>query len=121
LDTMERRASEPEQREALFQIDHLTTRARRHAEGLGVLAGARPGRAWTEPVPMVAVLRGAIAEIMGYPRIRLMTTSHALLEGRAVADVIHVIAELAENATLYSPPNTPVRITADTVGMGFAA
>jgi hypothetical protein len=120
LDALELQASEPEELESLFQIDHLTTRMRRHAEGLVVLAGDRPGRGWTQPVPMVDVLRGAVAEVVDYARIRLVIARREMLEGRAVADVIHVIAELADNATIYSPPNTPVRMVADTVGRGFA-
>ncbi len=119
LDALELQASEPEELESLFQIDHLTTRMRRYAEGLVVLAGDQPGRGWTQPVPMVDVMRGAVAEVVDYARIRVVNTRHELLEGRAVADVIHVMAELADNATIYSPPNTPVRMVADTVARGF--
>ena len=120
LDGMERRASEPEELEDLFRIDHLTTRMRRHAEGLIILSGEPPGRTWRHPVPLMDVLRAAVAEVEDYTRIRVEARTRAALSGTAVADVIHLIAELAENATVFSPPNTPVKITGDVVGRGFA-
>jgi signal transduction histidine kinase len=120
LDGMERRANEPEELEDLFRIDHLTTRMRRHAEGLIILSGESPGRSWRHPVPLMDVLRAAVAEVEDYTRIRVDTRSRAALAGSAVADVIHLIAELAENATVFSPPNTAVRIHGDIVGRGFA-
>jgi hypothetical protein len=120
LDGMERRASEPEELEDLFRIDHLTTRMRRHAEGLIILSGEAAGRTWWHPVPLMDVLRAAVAEVEDYTRIRVEARTRAALSGTAVADVIHLIAELAENATVFSPPNTPVKITGDVVGRGFA-
>jgi signal transduction histidine kinase len=120
LDGMERRANEPDELEDLFRIDHLTTRMRRHAEGLIILSGESPGRTWRHPVPLMDVLRAAVAEVEDYTRIRVESRTRAALAGQAVADVIHLIAELAENATVFSPPNTPVRILGDTVGRGFA-
>jgi signal transduction histidine kinase len=120
LDDLELRASQPEELEPLFQLDHLTTRMRRHAEGLVVLAGDRPGRVWSKPVPLADVLRAAVAEVEDYRRVRVITRSRAALAGRAVADVIHLLAELVENATVFSPPNAPVRVIGDLVGKGFA-
>jgi signal transduction histidine kinase len=120
LDGMERRATEPEELEDLFRIDHLTTRMRRHAEGLIILSGEAPARGWRQPVPLVDVLRAAVAEVEDYTRIRVLCRTTAAVAGHAVADVIHLIAELAENATVFSPPNTPVRIQGDIVGRGFA-
>ena len=120
LDGMERRATEPEQLDDLFRIDHLTTRMRRHAEGLIILSGETPARGWRQPVPLVDVLRAAVAEVEDYTRIRVMARTGAAVAGHAVADVIHLIAELAENATVFSPPTTPVRIQGDVVGRGFA-
>jgi hypothetical protein len=120
LDNMERRASEPEELENLFRIDHLTTRMRRHSESLIILSGEAPGRGWRHPVRLVDVLRAAVAEVEDYTRIRVTTGTQAALVGRAVADVIHLIAELAENATMFSPPNAPVLIHGDIVGRGFA-
>ena len=120
LDGMERRATEPDELEDLFRIDHLTTRMRRHAEGLIILSGETPARGWRQPVPLVDVLRAAVAEVEDYTRIRVLSRTNAAVAGHAVADVIHLIAELAENATVFSPPNTPVRIQGDVVGRGFA-
>ncbi len=120
LDAMERRAREPHELEDLFRIDHLTTRMRRHAESLIILSGEAPARGWRRPVPFVDVLRAAVAEVEDYTRIKVTATTRAAISGPAVADVIHLIAELAENAVIFSPPNTPVLITGDVVGRGFA-
>jgi signal transduction histidine kinase len=120
LDQMERRATDPEALDDLFRLDHLTTRMRRHAEGLVILAGAPPGRGWSSPVRMVDVMRGAIAEVEDYARVSVATRSQAALTGSAVADVIHLLAELIENATTLSPPYTSVRVSGETVANGFA-
>ena len=120
LDAMERRARDPQELEDLFRIDHLTTRMRRHAESLIILSGHAPARGWRNPVPMVDVLRAAVAEVEDYTRIKATAGSNAALVGPAVGDVIHLLAELAENATMFSPPNTPVTIHGDIVGQGFA-
>jgi signal transduction histidine kinase len=120
LDAMERRAGEPDQLADLFRIDHLTTRMRRHAESLIILSGDAPARGWRNPVPLVDVLRAAVAEVEDYTRIKVSSTTQAALSGPAVGDVIHMIAELAENAAIFSPPNTPVLISGDIVGRGFA-
>jgi signal transduction histidine kinase len=120
LDQMERRATDPEALDDLFRLDHLTTRMRRHAEGLVILSGAPPGRGWSSPVRMVDVMRGAIAEVEDYARVSVATRSQAALAGSAVADVIHLLAELIENATTLSPPYTSVRVSGDTVANGFA-
>src|SRR5215469_6775667 len=120
LDAMERRARDPQELEDLFRIDHLTTRMRRHAESLIILSGHAPARGWRNPVRMVDVLRAAVAEVEDYTRIKATAGSNAALVGPAVGDVIHLLAELAENATMFSPPNTPVTIHGDIVGQGFA-
>ena len=120
LDGMERRAEEPEQLEDLFRIDHLTTRMRRHAEGLIVLSGDSSGRGWSKPVPFIDVLRASVAEIEDYTRIRVEVRSKAALAGPAVVDVVHLMAELIENAAFFSPSNTVVRVQGDLVGRGFA-
>jgi hypothetical protein len=84
------------------------------------LSGEAPARGWRNPVPLVDVLRAAVAEVEDYTRIKVSATTQASLAGPAVGDVIHMIAELAENATIYSPPQTPVSITGSVVGQGFA-
>jgi hypothetical protein len=120
LDRMERRTEDPQELEDLFRIDHLTTRMRRHAESLIILSGQSPARGWRNPVPFVDVLRAAVAEVEDYPRVSVRCAADTALAGPAVGDVIHMIAELIENATIFSPPNAPVVIQGDIVGQGFA-
>jgi signal transduction histidine kinase len=119
LDAMERRSEDPDTLAELFQLDHLTTRMRRHAEGLIILSGAAPGRGWRSPVPVIDVLRGAIAEVEDYTRVKVVTQTADAVAGSAVADVIHLVAELIENATTCSPANTAVTVRADRVANGF--
>src|SRR6516164_6618091 len=121
LDSMERRTSEPEALGDLFRLDHLTTRMRRHAEGLIILSGALPGRGWRDPVPVVDILRAAVAEVEDYVRVDVASESDDLIAGNAVSDVIHLIAELVENATVFSPPNTRIEVRAERVGTGLVA
>jgi len=121
LDALERQADDPDHLESLFRIDHLTTRMRRHAESLIVLAGDQPKRAFRDPVPFVDVLRAAAAEVEEYRRVNVTCQAPAALAGSAVADVIHMMAEFVENATIFSPPNTEVRVSGDLVANGFAA
>ncbi|HEX2315862.1 MAG TPA: nitrate- and nitrite sensing domain-containing protein, partial [Thermomonospora sp.] len=119
LDAMERRTEDPEELEDLFRLDHMATRMRRHAEGLVILAGKPAGRTWRTPVPLVDVVRGAVAEVEDYTRVSVLSMPAAALAGNAVADTIHLLAELIENATLFSPPQSPVRITGQVVPNGF--
>jgi len=119
LDAMERRATDPDELENLFRLDHLTTRMRRHAEGLIILSGDTPARGWRKPVPLVDVMRAAVAEVEDYTRVRVQSRISGGVAGHAVADIVHLLAELAENATVFSPPNTPVRMQGDSVGQGF--
>jgi signal transduction histidine kinase len=119
LDVMERATQDPEALAQLFQLDHLTTRMRRQAEGLIILSGAPPGRGWRQPVPVVEVLRGAIGEIEGYVRVDLVTDSPDFMHGAVVADVTHLLAELVENAVHYSPPETRVQVKGGRVANGY--
>ena len=119
LDSMERGTDDPEALEQLFSLDHLTTRMRRHAEGLIVLSGASPGRRWREPVPLVEVLRGATGEMEDYARVDLVIQTQDRVAGGAVADVTHLLAELIENAANYSPPGTQVRVIANRAAHGL--
>jgi signal transduction histidine kinase len=120
IDGMERKAQDPDVLEDLFKMDHLTTRMRRHAEGLIILSGAAPGRAWSAPVKLIDVMRGAVAEVEDYARVTVTTQAKTALAGSAVTDVIHLLAELIENATTLSPPFTQVRVSGETVANGFA-
>jgi signal transduction histidine kinase len=119
LDAMELQASEPDALKDLFALDHLTTRMRRHAEGLVILSGAPPARGWHQPVPIHDVLRAAIAEVEDYTRVIVEAGLPAALAGDAVADVTHLLAELIENATSFSPPDTRVRVRGEPVAKGY--
>ncbi|MEU7610352.1 nitrate- and nitrite sensing domain-containing protein [Micromonospora sp. NPDC049204] len=120
LDRMERRAEDPDELAELFQVDHLATRLRRHAEDLVILAGSAPGRGWRNPVAMVDLIRGAISEVEAYDRVDIAGAQPAGVLGRAVGDVIHLLAELVENATAFSPPDTRVTVTGERVANGYA-
>src|SRR5579859_733773 len=120
LDCMERKSTDAGTLEELFQLDHLTTRMRRHAEGLIILSGDAPGRGWRQPVPVVDVLRAAIAEVEDYTRVSVVTRSADAVAGSGVADVIHLLAELIENATSNSPTNAEVTVRAERVANGVA-
>jgi signal transduction histidine kinase len=120
LDRMERRADDPSELEDLFRVDHLATRMRRHAEDLVILAGAAPGRGWRNPVPVVDVVRGAVSEVEDYARVSIRPMTDVAVAGRAVGDVIHLLAELLENATSFSPPHTRVNVSGEAVAHGFA-
>ncbi|MEU2390852.1 ATP-binding protein [Streptomyces sp. NPDC007369] len=119
LDSMERRADDPGELGDLFRLDHLTTRMRRHAESLIILSGAAPGRAWRTPVPLTNVVRAAVSEIEDYPRVEVGRIAEAAVIGAAVADLTHLLAELVENATQFSPPHTKVRVSGEPVGTGY--
>jgi signal transduction histidine kinase len=119
LDTMERRTEDPDQLEELFRVDHLATRMRRHAEDLVILAGSTPGRGWRNPIPFADVLRAAASEVEEYARISVVGVPDLGLAGRAVNDVVHLLAELLENATMFSPPTTQVTMSGQSVPNGF--
>ncbi|MFI6296455.1 nitrate- and nitrite sensing domain-containing protein [Nonomuraea sp. NPDC050790] len=120
LEGMQHKATEPDALDDLFRLDHLTTRMRRHAEGLIILSGATPGRGWSKPVPLHDVARGAAAEVEDYQRVAVEPMPSHALAGPLVGDVIHLIAELIENATVYSPPHTPVIVRGEAAARGFA-
>ncbi|WP_052422692.1 sensor histidine kinase [Nonomuraea candida] len=120
LDGMQRRTHDPDKLEELFRLDHLTTRMRRHAESLIVLSGAAPGRAWRKPVPVIDIVRAAVAEVEDYTRVSVEAMPAGAIDGTAAADLTHLVAELVENATIYSPPDTVVRVRGDMVSNGYA-
>jgi signal transduction histidine kinase len=120
IDALEQKAADPGALADLFLLDHLTTRMRRHAENLIILSGEPPGRSWSEPVPVIDVLRGALAEVEDYQRIRVLTMAQDAVAGSAAADMIHLLAELIENAALFSPSGTKVEVRAERVANGFA-
>ncbi|MET9256130.1 nitrate- and nitrite sensing domain-containing protein [Streptomyces sp. NPDC003717] len=119
LDTMERRTEDTEELADLFRLDHLTTRMRRHAEGLVILSGAAPSRQWRRPVQLMDVVRAAVAEVEDYERIEVRRLPRVAVTGPAVADLTHLVAELVENATVFSPPHTAVQVLGERVANGF--
>ncbi|MFF5207904.1 nitrate- and nitrite sensing domain-containing protein [Streptosporangium sp. NPDC000396] len=119
LDSMQRKTADPEALEDLYRLDHLTTRMRRQSEGLVILSGATAGRTWRNPVSFVDVVRAAVAEVEDYRRIAVFPMPDAKLAGAATADVTHLLAELLENATVFSPPTTSVNVRGEIVGRGF--
>ncbi|MGW1957957.1 sensor histidine kinase [Streptomyces sp. NPDC001920] len=120
LDDLENEIEDPDLLKGLFHVDHLATRIRRHAENLAVLGGAVSRRQWSNPVSMTEVLRSAIAEVEQYSRVKLVPPIDGTLRGHAVADVIHLLAELVENATVFSAPHTQVLLRANLVTSGLA-
>ncbi|WP_443221322.1 nitrate- and nitrite sensing domain-containing protein [Streptomyces sp. 4N509B] len=109
---LENHEADPEQLENLFKLDHLATRMRRNGENLLVLAGKEPGRRWNQPVPLVDALRGAASEVEAYDRIEISGVPECEIHGAVVNDLVHLLAELLENATSFSSPHTRVRVTA---------
>ncbi|MER6452118.1 nitrate- and nitrite sensing domain-containing protein [Streptomyces sp900105245] len=119
VDTLERRTEDPDVLRELFRIDHLTTRMRRHAESLIILSGSAPGRRWRRPVPVADVVASAVGEIEDYARVVVPPMPETGVAADAVADVVHLVAELLENATVFSPPHTQVTLRTGRVGGGF--
>ncbi|MGW2181655.1 nitrate- and nitrite sensing domain-containing protein [Streptomyces sp. NPDC001732] len=119
LDAMERRTENTDELADLFRLDHLTTRMRRHAEGLVILSGAAPSRQWRKPIQLMDVVRAAVAEVEDYERIEVRRLPRIGVGGPAVADLTHLIAELLENATVFSPPHTAVQVHGERVANGF--
>ncbi|GAA3739654.1 sensor histidine kinase [Salinactinospora qingdaonensis] len=120
LDQMERAQEDPEHLTELFKLDHLATRSRRNAENLLILGGESPGRTWHRPMPLIDVLRGAISESGDYTRIKRQQITRVSLTGSAVADVIHIVAELLDNATTFSPPHTQVQLHSERLPNGVS-
>ncbi|MFC7221512.1 nitrate- and nitrite sensing domain-containing protein [Streptomyces polyrhachis] len=112
ITTLEEGEADPDQLENLFHMDHLATRMRRIGENLLVLAGEEIGRQWDQPVPLLDVLRAATSEVESYERIEVTGVPDCEIHGPAVTDLVHLLAELLENATTFSSPHTKVRVTA---------
>jgi len=109
LDALEASAEDPDQLASLFELDHLATRMRRNAESLLVLSGAGQSRQWSESIPILDVVRAASGEIADFARVAFVGfEGDVAIAGNAVADVTHILAELLENATSFSPPGSPV-------------
>ncbi|MEV4058464.1 ATP-binding protein [Amycolatopsis sp. NPDC049688] len=113
IEDLEAGEQNPRRLDELFRIDHIATRLRRNGENLHVLAGGRPVRHGREPVPARDLLRAATSEVKDYRRVALGNAPRASVQPEAAADVVHILAELLENATRFSPPEHKVALTAD--------
>ncbi|WP_308296324.1 sensor histidine kinase [Streptomyces yangpuensis] len=120
LDDLEDTVEDPDLLRDLFHVDHLATRIRRHAENLAVLGGAASRRQWTRPIDLSEVLRSSVAEVEQYTRVKVVPPAGGSVRGHAVADVVHLLAELVENATVFSAPDTDVVLRAERVTAGIA-
>ncbi|MFL5998595.1 MAG: nitrate- and nitrite sensing domain-containing protein [Streptomyces sp.] len=109
---LEDKEADPDQLENLFRLDHLATRVRRNGENLLVLGGETPAQQWDQPLPLVDVVRAAASEVEQYERVELSGVPEAQIHGRAVTDLVHLLAELLENATTFSSPHSNVLVTA---------
>ncbi|MEV7078286.1 nitrate- and nitrite sensing domain-containing protein [Streptomyces sp. NPDC093516] len=120
LDTLEREHTDPDILKGLYELDSTASQLRRYEENLVIVSGERPGRSWSEPVALIDILRSAIGEVAEYQRVEVHTEEEVSLAPPAVADVIHLLAELIDNATAYSPAPSPVTVRAAMVAKGLA-
>jgi signal transduction histidine kinase len=118
IDDLEQGEQDSERLSNLFQMDHLATRMRRNSENLLVLAGHDISRFWNQPLPLVDVLRAALSEIEQYERVTLNVQPGIAVRGQVVSDIVHLTAELIENATSFSAAETPVSISGHLLGSG---
>jgi signal transduction histidine kinase len=119
IDQLEANEEDPDQLDNLFKLDHLATRMRRNAESLLVLAGAEPPRRRGRPVSLADVVRVAIGEVEDFARIQLLALDEASVGGNVAVDLAHLLSELMENATHFSPPDTMVEIVGHRSGEGY--
>ncbi|MHC5902984.1 ATP-binding protein, partial [Streptomyces sp. S6] len=123
LDDLERKHEDSDLLHDIFKVDHLATRARRHAENLMILSGTPTGRRTNAAVPITDVMRASVAETEAYTRVKVKNSPadrRTALAARAVSDVTHLLAELIENGTSFSPPETQVSVSAIQVAKGLA-
>lgn len=120
LDALERKHQDPEVLQGLYELDSTASQLRRYEENLVIISGEQPRRRWTEPVALIDILRSAVGEVAEYRRVEVHTDEDVYLSPPAVADVIHLLAELIDNATVYSPAPSPVGVRAAIVGKGLA-
>ncbi|MFJ9539959.1 nitrate- and nitrite sensing domain-containing protein [Streptomyces sp. NPDC101225] len=120
LDALERSHSDPDVLKGLYELDSTASQLRRYEENLVIISGEQPRRSWLEPVALIDILRGAVGEVAEYQRVEVHTDEDVYLAPPAVADVIHLLAELIDNATVYSPAPAPVGVRAAMVAKGLA-
>ncbi|KOX06370.1 histidine kinase [Streptomyces sp. NRRL B-1140] len=120
LDTLEREHTDPDILKGLYELDSTASQLRRYEENLVIVSGERPGRSWSEPVALMDILRSAVGEVAEYQRVEVLTEEEVCVAPPAVADVIHLLAELIDNATAYSPAPSSVTVRAQMVAKGLA-
>jgi signal transduction histidine kinase len=118
IDSLEQNEEDPHRLSSLFAMDHMVTRMRRNSENLLLLAGHESARKWSEPVQLADMVQAATAEIEQYGRVTLSVKLGVAVSGQAVSDVVHLLAEIIENATVYSPKDTMVRVSAQELSSG---
>ena len=118
IDSLEQNEGDPERLSNLFAMDHLVTRMRRNSENLLLLAGHESARKWSDPVSLADVARAAVSEIEQYSRVTLKIQPGIAVTGQAVSDVVHLLAEVIENATIFSAKDTPVHVAAQELTSG---
>ena len=118
IDSLEQNEGDPERLSNLFAMDHLVTRMRRNSENLLLLAGHESARKWSDPVPLADVARAAVSEIEQYSRVTMKIQPGIAVTGQAVSDVVHLLAEVIENATIFSAKDTPVHVAAQELSSG---
>jgi signal transduction histidine kinase len=118
IDSLEQNEGDPERLSNLFAMDHLVTRMRRNSENLLLLAGHETARKWSDPVSLADVARASVSEIEQYSRVTLKIQPGIAITGQAVSDVVHLLAEVIENATIFSAKDTPVHVAAQELTSG---
>ena len=118
IDSLEQNEGDPERLSNLFAMDHLVTRMRRNSENLLLLAGHESARKWSDPVSLADVARASVSEIEQYSRVTLKIQPGIAVTGQAVSDVVHLLAEVIENATIFSAKDTPVHVAAQELTSG---
>jgi HAMP domain-containing protein len=119
IDELELSGSVAEMRTRLDELDHLATRMRRNAENLIILSGSEPARRWRGPVGLVDVVRAAVEEVKEHTRVELLPVDQVQLAGHAAADVMHLLAELIENAVSFSAPGTKALVAGQPLPAGY--
>lgn len=120
LDALERAHQDPDVLAGLYELDSTASQLRRYEENLVIISGEQPRRSWSEPVALIDILRSAVGEVAEYQRVEVHTDEELWIAPPAVADVIHLLAELIDNATAYSPAPSPVGVRAALVAKGLA-
>jgi signal transduction histidine kinase len=120
IDSLEQSEDDPNRLASLFTMDHLVTRMRRHSENLLVLAGHESARKQAEPVALPDIVRAAVSEILEYGRVAVNVQPEISVAGQSVSDIVHLLAEILENATTFSAEHALVHVTAEAVPSGGA-